>query len=107
MDEKRADEKLMRTNTARLLILNEPPSVAFAQQQTSAAPQALMLRGITGNSKRRFALINNRTLEKNEEAVIRIGASNLVVRCLEVTENAAVVTGKGSKERQHLTLKPN
>jgi Protein DA1 len=100
------DDKIARTNTSRLLVLRNSPAGPAPRANESAPPEVLLLRGITGNAKRRFALINNRTLQKNEEAVIRVGNSNLVVRCLDITEDAVVVRVNHSKEPQELFLEP-
>ena len=63
-----------------------------------------MLKGISGTAQRRFALINDCTLEKNEEAKVRIGKTNLMVRCLDISERSVVIQPRGSAEKIRLSL---
>src|ERR1051326_1927887 len=62
-----------------------------------------------GNSRprprRQYALINNCTLQKNEEGKVRLGVTNVVVRCLEITQNSVVLQQRGSREKIQLSLR--
>jgi hypothetical protein len=40
----------------------------------TAVPDTLVLRGISGTPQRRFALVNDTTLEKGEQAKVRVAA---------------------------------
>ena len=54
----------------------------------TAVPNRLTLKGISGAPGHRFALINDRTLEKNEEGKVRVGKTNVVVRCLDISDHS-------------------
>ena len=101
------DERIDKSNLPGLLKLQkEPaPSLVWAPQPArAAAPETLMLKGISGTAQRRFALINDCTLEKNEEAKVRIGKTNLMVRCLDISERSVVIQPRGSAEKIRLSL---
>ena len=63
------------------------------------APVTLVLQGISG----KFALINGRTLEVNEEADISTSGGKIHVRCLNIGEDVVTVEANGA--RQELRLK--
>ena len=101
------DEKFEQTNTGRLLTIKEEttPAWLWLPQATTPVPDVLTLKGISGTSKRRFALINNCTLEVNEEARVRVGASNVIVRCLEISGQTVTIQMQGSGERTRLSMR--
>lgn len=104
------DQKLDPNNINRVFVLqqdNSPPTVpawAIAAKPVSIAPSTLQLRSISGTPRRRFALINDQTLAPNEQAKVRLGSSNVTVRCLEVSDRAAVIQLVDSGERRTLRL---
>lgn len=56
------------------------------------APDRLILRGLVGTPKGgQSALINDALLKVNEAARVRLGATNVLVRCLEIRADAVVV----------------
>lgn len=57
----------------------------------SPVPDTLTLKGISGVGQHRFALINNATLETMERGRVRVGQTNVVVRCLEIRSNSVVI----------------
>src|SRR6185503_17011003 len=84
------DSWLDKATPARVLALNrevagpEPvTSLAWSKPVPTAVPAILLLKGITA---RRFALINDQTLARNESGKVRIGSSNVVVKCLEIRD---------------------
>lgn len=103
-----ADELLAQTNSPRILTLREdrpaaplwpPPPVVQTQ-----VPDTLLLKGISGSAHRRFALINDCTLVKNEVGRVRVGTSNVMVRCLEIKARSAVIELLGSDTSLELVL---
>jgi hypothetical protein len=105
------DDALFATNSARVLAVNarEPEPLAWPPpaRQATPVPETLALRGISGTSQRRFALINDATLEVNERARVRVGGSNVVLRCLEIAADSALVQVEGAPAPQRLRLKGN
>jgi hypothetical protein len=85
----------------------DPGEPAWRQRTVSTrVPNALLLKGVSGKGDRRFALINNQTLERGETARVRIGSSNLLVRCLEIGERSVRVQVGELKEVIELSLSP-
>jgi hypothetical protein len=107
------DSWLDKDKLERLLLLKEEPepetpAVPLWQQTTmrTPVPAVLTLRGIFANGSRRFALVNDRTLEGNEEAKVRLGATNVLVRCLEIRDASVLLRVAGSNAPVELTLAP-
>ena len=69
-----------------------------------AVPDFLVLRGISWAEHRPLALINDRTFEVKEQGKVRIGKTNVMVRCLEIRTNSVVVQTQGSTDKQELFL---
>jgi hypothetical protein len=110
-----ADPKFTHTNTARVLALTQDPvdnAAAFAWPPPSPvappAPDTLVLKSISGSAKRRFALINGTTLGVNETAKVRLGTSNVVVKCLDIRDSSVVVQlASEAKPTELLLPKPD
>ena len=84
------------------------PSVAWAPVPTApltAVPSTLVLKGISGTEQRRFALINNSTFEKMEHGSVRVGQTNVSLRCLEIQKDSVIVQLDGSKDKLQLFLR--
>ena len=102
------DDKVDLRNTARVLVRNgddDPIQVAWQPAKPTAVPNTLVLRGISGTPQRRFALVNDTTLEKGEQAKVRVGSSNVVVRCVEISDASVVLIVNGAAEQTQLSLK--
>ncbi|MDB6123836.1 MAG: zinc-binding protein [Pedosphaera sp.] len=81
-------------------------AIPVAQQvAVVAAPTALMLKGISGSSQRRFALINDSTFEAMEKGKVRLGQTNVSLRCLEIRPGSVVVQLDGASEKKELFLR--
>jgi len=102
------DDRITLTNTARLLVLEDQPALTLSwlADVSTKVPAQLTLRGVSGSGQRRFALVNDRTLEKNEQAPVRVGNSNLTVRCLEIRDASVILQLNGSLEKTELFLRP-
>jgi len=103
------DQKIDPENPGRVLVRQEDDAVPVTWPPVKAkptqVPNTLLLRGISGTPQRRFALVNDTTLQKGEQAKVRLGNTNVVVRCIEITDSSVVVSVDGSSERQELFLK--
>ncbi len=80
-------------------------TISFPQQGLTPVPDTLTLIGIAGSGGRRFALINDHSFDAGESAKVRVGKTNVVVRCLEIRGNSAFIEVEGSPEKEELTLK--
>jgi len=103
------DQKIDPENPGRVLVRQEDDAVPITWPPVKAkptpVPNTLVLRGISGTPQRRFALVNDATLEKGEQAKVRLGNTNVVVRCIEITDSSVVLNVGDSSERQELFLK--
>ena len=70
-------------------------------------PDTLLLKGISGPISRRLALINDRTLAKNEQGRVRVGQTHLIVRCLDITDCSVVILVQGAVKKTELFLREN
>src|SRR5438045_9686276 len=52
----------------------------------------LSLKGISGPRNRRLAIINNRTFDLGEEAVLKVAGQDYRVRCLEIRDDGVTVS---------------
>jgi hypothetical protein len=86
-------DKLERLLALKEAAPDEPPGIPWQQQPVvlTRVPDKLVLRSISGAATRRFALVNDTTLEKNERARVRVGGSNVLVRCMEIRERSVLL----------------
>lgn len=67
-------------------------------------PTNLVLKGLSGSKTRRFALINDATFALHEQGKVLVGTSNVVLRCLEIRENAVTIQVSGENAPRTLVL---
>jgi len=67
-------------------------------------PDKLRLKQLSGLPARRLAIINDRTFDLNDRATIKLAASNVVIRCLEIRTNSVLIQFEGTGTRQELFL---
>jgi hypothetical protein len=60
-----------------------PALLTVAAKAPTPVPNTLTLKGISGTSQHRFALINDRTFEVMEKGRVRFGQTNVAIRCLD------------------------
>jgi hypothetical protein len=77
---------------------------AYGLKSTSI-PDTLVLRGISWVQPRPVAMINNRTLGVNEQGRVRIGKTNITIRCLAIRQDAVRIQIIGSGEERELRLR--
>ena len=105
------DEVLPTTNAVRqLALVDDGPAPARwppPLPQPTAVPDTLLLRGISTTPNRRYALINDCTLTKNEKGRVRVGTSNVIVRCVDIRTRSAVIQIEGIASPKELFLGAN
>ena len=74
------------------------------QGRVATIPDILMLRGISWAQHRPLAVINDRTFEVKEQGKVRVGKTNVTIRCLEIRTNSVLVQREGSGEKLELFL---
>ncbi|MDB6111935.1 MAG: hypothetical protein JWR69_3685 [Pedosphaera sp.] len=78
---------------------------AYVEQPTPVA-DTLLLKGISSIKSRPLALINNQSFAAGETARVRVGTSNVVVRCIAVGERSVRIEMVGSGKETELFLSP-
>jgi hypothetical protein len=79
------------------------------QPQKSDVPepgwvQKIKVVSISGTPDRRFALINNETFGKGDQATVKIGDKRVMIHCLEINESSVVVSVDGIDGTRELVL---
>jgi len=82
----------------------ETPAVPLVFAPTPV-PDVLTLIGISGTGARRLALINDRAFGVSESGKVRVGPTNVTVRCLELRSNSVLIEVDGLTDKQELFLK--
>ncbi len=103
------DSWLESTNLARLLELRdvEAPTLLtpeWPRPVPTSVPDTLVLKGLSGVGVRRFALVNDATLMVGEEARVRLGNTNVLVRCLSIDSNSVSIQMGGEAVPRQLRL---
>ena len=76
----------------------------FAPVPTRIGPTNFVLKGLSGTKGRRFALINDGTFTSNEQSKVRLGDSNVVVRCLQILDDGVIIQVAGETAPRTLKL---
>lgn len=82
-----------------------PTSFPAAHAEPPPTPTTLILKAVIWDAKRPLALINDRTFGVQEEGKVRLGTTNVTVRCLAIRQNAVRIQVSGTPGEQELVLK--
>jgi thioredoxin-related protein len=79
-----------------------PPEPLFNGAPTFPPPKFndLVLKGISGPKNNRLAMINNRTLSVGETDQIKVGETQLKVKCLEIRADSVLVSLDGAEQKE-------
>lgn len=86
------------------------PVRTVAKGRTSAVPEpkslsaGLSLKGITGSRSNPIALINNKTCAVGDVVQVKVPEGEVTLKCLEIRQNAVVVTIEGEPGQKVLSL---
>ena len=61
-------------------------------------------KGISWSKNKRLALVNNQSFEPGESGNVRVGTTNVTIRCLAVRKDSARIQIVGSSEEIELSL---
>jgi hypothetical protein len=107
------DSRLLKDDLTRvrnLETVQRPPAsvkqVIYTPPELAPAPEALILKGIVWSRNRPLALINDHGFEVREEGRVRLGKTNVVIRCLAISQDSVRIRVVNSGEEQELRLKP-
>jgi len=93
---------LTRKTGPAAVVAPDPPRVVVGP---TPVPDKLTLIGIVGSGSQRLALINDCSLKVGESGKARYGATNTVVRCMEIRTNSVIVEVGIERRREELLLK--
>jgi len=79
-------------------------SVSSYDEKPSPAPDKLVLKGISWTASRPLAIINNQSFAPGEAGKVRVGTTNVNIRCLAVQANSARIQILPSGEELELSL---
>jgi len=79
-----------------------PLPVAPTNPEPVAVAVELKLKAISGLPEHRLALINNHTFEAGEEGEVVTTTGRMRIRCLEITQDSAVVQVGAERRELHL-----
>jgi hypothetical protein len=65
----------------------------------------LVLKGISGPTSGRYALVNDKILTRGEEANIRTSSGPVKVKCLEITDSSVVLKINDQEKTKELRLR--
>ena len=82
------------------------PIAAAPAVAPQVRPDKLLLKGISGTASRRFALINDQTFMSGEQGKVRLGTSNVVVRCMEIRAKSVLVQRPANGMAEELFIGP-
>jgi len=106
------DARLTETDLDRVRQIKASPQpstpagmVSWAQPGTTPVPDTLTIMGISGAGSRRLALIDDLAFCAGESGKVRVGRTNVMVKCLEIRSNSVVIEVEGSPGKQELFLK--
>ncbi len=106
------DDRLHGEDLARVRLVETPPKAAIPQPtlpvfkgEPLLAPEVLVLKGVLWSPIRPLVLINDRTFELKEEGTVRLGKTNVTLRCLEIHQDSVRIRIVGSGQEQELRVK--
>ena len=80
------------------------PPAYYTRTSVAALPDKLTLKSISGAPGRRLAIINDRTLAVNEQARLKLAATNVLIGCLEISTNSVRIRFEETGKTQELFL---
>jgi len=79
-----------------------PAPIAPSNPEPVTVAVELKLKAISGLPEHRLALINNHTFEAGEEGEVVTTTGRMRIRCLEITQDSAVVQVGAERRELHL-----
>ncbi len=80
------------------------PTPGSKAVERTAGPDRLILKGITYGAGKPLAIINDHTFGVNELASVRVGITNIVIRCLAINKDRVRVVVVATGGEQELSL---
>ncbi len=89
-------------SSTRLWASTEAAPVVTNKQNKSVGMDCLTLKGLSGATSSPLAMINGRTMARGEDAEINTDCGRLLVHCVDITTNSAIVEVAGERRELHL-----
>jgi len=84
---------------------NVPTDLSHLPNATEPpGPSTLILKSISSGRNQAFAIINNQTFAPGETAKVRVGSTNVLVRCLSIRKSSVRIQIPGSGKELELNL---
>src|SRR5436190_7861761 len=77
------------------------PKISKAEPVVVRIPE-IGLKGITGTVTKRLCILNNRPFQVGETAEMKVSGQTVIVKCLEIKNNSAIVTINGLEKELNL-----
>jgi len=97
-------EKAPEVVTPKTNVQTNPVAKRAESTPDAAWVKDIKLQGIGGTEARPFAIINGRTLEAGEAGRVKTTKTNVLVRCLTISNASVVVTIEGLNGERKLYL---
>jgi hypothetical protein len=85
----------------RIIQAHTAKAVASTKSRPTGA-SCLVLKGLSGVPENRLAMINGRTMGRGEDAEINTECGRLLVHCVDITANSAIIEVGGERRELHL-----
>jgi len=86
-------DRIIQAQTAKAVVsTNSRPTGA----------SCLVLKGLSGVPENRLAMINGRTMARGEDAEINTECGRLLVHCVDISSNSAIIEVGGERRELHL-----
>jgi len=89
-------------NSTRLWGPSEAALNAMSKPSKPTGSECLVLKGLSGAVTNRFAMINGRTMSIGEDAEIVTDCGRLLVHCVDISTNSAIIEVGGERRELHL-----
>lgn len=89
-------------NSTRLWGLSMAAQQPVVKESKPSGVECLALKGLSGTPSNPLAMINGRTMAKGEDAEVTTDCGRLLVHCVDITTNAAVIEVSGERRELHL-----
>ena len=97
-------EKPPEVATPKNNISTNRPAKRAESVPDAAWVKEIKLQGVGGTEARPFAIINGRTLEAGEAGRVKAAKTNVLVRCVAISNASVVVTIEGLNGERKLSL---
>jgi len=89
-------------NSTRLWGISMAAQPVAVKENKPSGIDCLALKGLSGVPANPLAMINGRTMAKGEDAEVTTDCGRLLVHCVDITTNSAIIEVSGERRELHL-----